>query len=102
MSDRGGSCAIARVVRAGGARQVFRSKASVLCGLVEAAGIEPASGESESDSEEESDLASPDAGQIASDDGHEVAPKSDDPRSERGPSGTTATPPVGAGDEPVE
>ena len=69
---------------------------------VEAAGIEPASGESESESEGESDLPSPDAGRNASDASHEVAPMSDDPRSERGPSGTAPTQPGGAGDEPLE
>jgi len=69
---------------------------------MEAAGIEPASGESDGESEGESDLADPDAGRIASDDSHEVAAlTSDDPRSERGPSGTAATPPGGAGDEPL-
>jgi len=67
---------------------------------MEAAGIEPASAGSEEDSEGESDLAGPDAGRIASDGGHEVAESDDDPRWERGPSGETATPPGGAGDEP--
>jgi hypothetical protein len=51
---------------------------------VEAAGIEPASSERTDDSEEESDLAGPDAGQIASESSHEVASTDDDPRSERG------------------
>jgi hypothetical protein len=69
--------------------------------VMEAAGIEPASSESESDSEGESDLAGPDAGRIASDSGHEVAERDGDPRSQRGPSGTAPTPPGGAGDEPA-
>jgi hypothetical protein len=67
---------------------------------MEAAGIEPASAGSDEESEGESDLASPDAGQSASESSHEVAPKDDDPRSKRGPSGSIATPPDGAGDEP--
>jgi hypothetical protein len=67
---------------------------------MEAAGIEPASDGSDGDSEGESDLASPDAGQSASESSHEVAPRADDPCSEHGPSGTAATRPGGAGDEP--
>jgi hypothetical protein len=68
--------------------------------MMEAAGIEPASDGSEPEQEEDPDLPSPDAGQSASEASHEVAPKVDDPRSERGPSGSTATPPGGAGNEP--
>jgi hypothetical protein len=67
---------------------------------VEAAGIEPASDGSDGDSEAESNLPSPDAGQSASEASHELDPKDDEPRSERGPSGSTATRPDGAGDEP--
>jgi hypothetical protein len=67
---------------------------------MEAAGIEPASAGSEEESEGESDLAGPDAGRNASDGGHEVVGTDDDPRRKRGPSGETATPPGGAGDEP--
>jgi hypothetical protein len=46
---------------------------------METAGIEPASAESDGDSEGESDLAGPDAGQIASESSHEVASTDDDP-----------------------
>jgi hypothetical protein len=67
---------------------------------MEAAGIEPASDGSDEDSEGESDLPSPDAGQSASESSHELDVTDDDPRSERGPSGSTAIPPGGAGDEP--
>jgi len=67
--------------------------------VMEAAGIEPASGESESESEGESDLAGPDAGRNASNASHEVASTSDDPRSQRGPSEEQATLPEVTGDE---
>jgi hypothetical protein len=67
---------------------------------MEAAGIEPASSESSEDEGEESDLAGPGAGRIASESSHEVAPTDDDPRSERGPSELPATPPAGTGNEP--
>jgi len=67
---------------------------------MEAAGIEPASAGDDGDSEGESDLPGPDAGRIASESGHEVAPTEDDPRSERGPSELPTTPPAGTGSEP--
>jgi hypothetical protein len=67
---------------------------------MEAAGIEPASSERSEDEGEESDLAGPDAGRIASESSHEVAPTDDDPRSQRGPSEELATQPEVAGDEP--
>jgi hypothetical protein len=55
---------------------------------VEAAGIEPASDGSDGDSEGESDLAIPDAGQSASESGHEVARNDDDLYSKHGPTST--------------
>jgi hypothetical protein len=69
---------------------------------MEAAGIEPASAESEEESEGDSDLPSADAAGIASDASHEVAPEADDPRSQCGPSGEAeSATPGGAGDEPA-
>ena len=67
---------------------------------MEAAGIEPASDGSDGESEGESDLPGPDAGQSASESSHELVPEADDPSSEHGPSGTAPTPPGGAGNEP--
>jgi hypothetical protein len=67
---------------------------------MEAAGIEPASSDLPEDDGEESDLAGPHAGRIASESSNEVALIDDDPRSERGPSEEPATPPGGAGVEP--
>jgi hypothetical protein len=78
----------------------LRSRLMTMMMVMEAAGIEPASAGSDEESEGESDLAGPDAGRIASESGHEVAPTDDDPRSERGPSGSTPTPPGGSGNEP--
>ena len=68
--------------------------------VMEAAGIEPASSERSKDEGEESDLTGPDAGRIASESSHEVAPIDDDPRSQRGPSEELATQPEVPGDEP--
>ena len=69
---------------------------------MEAAGIEPASSERSEDEGEESDLAGPDAGRIASESSHEVAEIDDDPHGERGSSELPRTPPAGTGHEPQE
>ena len=63
--------------------------------MMEAAGIEPASGGSEAEQEEEADLPSPDAGQNASETSHEVTTNDSDPWARRGRSGRAATPPGG-------
>jgi len=51
---------------------------------MEAAGIEPASSESEDGSRPEGNPDDSEAGRLASDDGHEVERLDDDPRSQRG------------------
>src|SRR4051794_15486414 len=69
-------------------------------GSMEAAGIEPASSESDAGSRPDGNPDDSEPGRLRPDDGHEVDRLDDDPRSQRGPSVETATPPGGAGDEP--
>ena len=67
---------------------------------VEAAGIEPASSESDDGARPDENPDDSEPGRLASDDGHEVDRLDDDPRSQRGPSIEAATTPEVAGDEP--
>ena len=78
----------------------FRTNGFGLTKRMEAAGIEPASSESDDASRPEGNSEPSEPGRLASSDGHEVDRLDDDPRSERGPSVETATPPGGAGAEP--
>ena len=67
---------------------------------MEAAGIEHASSESDDAPRPDGNPDDSEAGRLASDDGHEVDPLDDDPRSQRGPSEELTTQPEAAGDEP--
>jgi len=67
---------------------------------VEAAGIEPASSESDGGSRPDGNPDDSEPGRLPPDDGHEVDRLDDDPRSQRGPSVEAPTQPEVAGDEP--